>query len=292
MEVGVHLPQIDFVGAPVNGKRLAMVVDAARDLGVSALCANDHLTFPRPWTDGLTLLAAAAVRARSLDLITSVALPTLRGPHQFAAAMRALDQVAEGRVLAGVGPGSSPADYEIAGVPWGQRWGRFEAALPVLRGELAWGSQPIPLWVASWGSAAGLRRVARHGDGWLASALHASPDGFGEARERLASECSHLGRPDLPHALVTMWTWITESPRDAERMTTDVLAPALERDPGTLRDRVCVGSAESCAQLLSAYAAQGCRRVHFWPLADEADQLSRLVGSVLPNVTGPASLGA
>jgi alkanesulfonate monooxygenase SsuD/methylene tetrahydromethanopterin reductase-like flavin-dependent oxidoreductase (luciferase family) len=26
----------------------------------------------------------------------------------------------------------------------------------------------VPLWVGSWGSAAGLRRVARLGDGWLA----------------------------------------------------------------------------------------------------------------------------
>jgi len=37
---------------------------------------------------------------------------------------------------------------------------------------------PVPLWIGSWGSAAGLRRVARLGDGWLASAYNTTPAGW------------------------------------------------------------------------------------------------------------------
>ncbi len=286
MEAGVHLPQLAF-SEPASKAGTESVVDAARDLGFVALSANDHLTFSRPWTDGLVLLATAAARSGSLELATTVALPTVRGPHQYAATMLALDRMSEGRVVAGVGAGSSRADHDLVGVPWSERWERFDASLDVLRAQFASSADrpAIPLWVASWGSAAGIARVAEHGDGWVASAFHADPEEFGRARTRLARECARRGRPEPPHALVTMWTWVTQSPRDAERVLTEVLAPALDREPDSLRGRVCVGSAESCAELLSAYAARGCRRVHFWPVADEADQLLRLVRDVLPAVT-------
>jgi hypothetical protein len=91
----------------------------------------------------------------------------------------------------------------------------------------------------------------------------------------------------VAHALVTMWTWITDSEADADRTRTEVLAPVLNRDPADLRDRLCVGPASFCAELLSRYAEAGCRRVHFWPLGDEARQLDLLASEVLPRV-GPA----
>ena len=65
-------------------------------------------------------------------------------------------------------------------------------------------------------------------------------------------------------------------------MLTDVLAPVLKRDPDELRDRLCIGSAEHCAELLSRYAAAGCQRVFLWPLGDEPSQIERLATSVRP----------
>lgn len=290
----MHLPQIDFAETPLDGLHLAEVVDAARDLGFIALSANDHLTFPRPWADGLVLLAAASERSASLELVTSAALPVLRGARPYAAAMLTLERLAPGRVVAGVGPGSSRVDYALADVPWAERWERFDAALRILHDEFAGedGRPRVPLWVASWGSPAGIDRVVRCGDGWLASAFHATPAEFGAARSTLTRECARRGRPEPPHALVTMWTWITENANVAERVLTDLVAPGLGRDPETLRGRVCIGPASACAELLSAYAEQGCRRVHFWPVADEVNQLSRLANEVLPQVEEPpASVG-
>jgi alkanesulfonate monooxygenase SsuD/methylene tetrahydromethanopterin reductase-like flavin-dependent oxidoreductase (luciferase family) len=135
----------------------------------------------------------------------------------------------------------------------------------------------IPIWVASWGSRAGLARVTRAGDGWLASAYNTSPERFAAARAEL--------KPGFPCALATMWTWIADDPAAAERMLTDVLAPFLGRDPDVLRGQVCVGSIEHCAQLLSRYAAAGCRRVYLWPLGDEQRQLERIAGDVVPLIT-------
>jgi alkanesulfonate monooxygenase SsuD/methylene tetrahydromethanopterin reductase-like flavin-dependent oxidoreductase (luciferase family) len=81
-----------------------------------------------------------------------------------------------------------------------------------------------------------------------------------------------------------MWTWITPDARDADRVLRDVLAPLLRRDPDALRDQVCIGSAEKCAELLSRYAQAGCERVHIWPLGDEPQQIELAATAVLPAV--------
>ncbi|HEX4623377.1 MAG TPA: hypothetical protein VH231_02900 [Solirubrobacteraceae bacterium] len=58
---------------------------------------------------------------------------------------------------------------------------------------LAPGPRAIPLWVASWGSPAGLARVAQAGDGWLASAYNTTPERFAGARAELSRGDSPSG---------------------------------------------------------------------------------------------------
>jgi len=304
MDAGVHLPLVDFGGEGFSHRRLAETVDAARECGFAAVSANDHFLFPVPWLDGLTALAAVAERSGGMKLVTTVALVTLRGPAPLAKALSALDIMSGGRVIAGLGPGSSRADYEAAGVPFEQRWQRFGVAVRLIRGMLQPGpagaappggllplprqSGGIPLWIGSWGSQAGLRRVACLGDGWLASAYNTTPEGFAANLTVLGGELERHHRPpgDFPNALVTMWAWITGSRSDAERVVSGVVAPLVGRDPAELRGRICVGSAGECAELLSRYARAGCQRVHFWPLGDERRQIELIAGEVLPRVSG------
>ena len=301
MEVGVHLPQIDVFGGHLSGSRIVETVAAAHVCGAVALSANDHFAFSVPWLDGLVALSAAAQSCGPLDLMTSVTLPSLRGPMPVASALAALSCLSAGKVIAGVGPGSSAVDYSLTRQPFNERWSRFEAAVVRLRELLAAGRptdpkdpvpppaavavacSTIPVWLASWGSPAGLRRVARLGDGWLASAYNQTPESFRLAKERLTELCRDRGRPALPHAVATMWLWITQSASDAERVLA-ALAGVLRRDREELRPRVCVGSAEHCAELLTRYAAVGCQRIHFWPVAEEPRQLSLLADRVLPLV--------
>jgi alkanesulfonate monooxygenase SsuD/methylene tetrahydromethanopterin reductase-like flavin-dependent oxidoreductase (luciferase family) len=148
----------------------------------------------------------------------------------------------------------------------------------------------VPLWIGSWGSAAGLRRVARLGDGWLASAYNTTPEQFvsaitllgGELRGELRGQAREAEQ--FPNALVTMWTWITESRAERDRVLARVLAPLLNRDVDELRERVCVGSAEQCAELLSRYASAGCQRVYLWPLGDEPRQIELAAAEVAPRI--------
>jgi alkanesulfonate monooxygenase SsuD/methylene tetrahydromethanopterin reductase-like flavin-dependent oxidoreductase (luciferase family) len=310
MEAAVHLPLIDFGGEGFSYRRLAETVDAARACGFAAISANDHFLFSAPWLDGPTALAAMVERSGDMKLVTTLALASLRGPVPLAKAFSALDILSGGRVIAGVGPGSSRADYEAVGVPFEQRWQRFDEAARLLRallqpraaGDSATrypaplaGLSPaprqhsgVPLWIGSWGSQAGLRRVACLGDGWLASAYNTTPETFATAMKLLDRELDRQAKPsgDFPNALVTMWTWITAERSDAERVLSEVVGPLVKKDPAELRGRICVGSAHECAELLSRYAQAGCQRVHFWPVGDERRQVELIAAEVMPRVCG------
>jgi alkanesulfonate monooxygenase SsuD/methylene tetrahydromethanopterin reductase-like flavin-dependent oxidoreductase (luciferase family) len=264
LELGIHLPLMEFGDEGQSLDRLMRAVDAAREAGFAAVSANDHFLFQTPWLDGPTALAAVIDRSGTMELATTVALVCLRGPMPLAKTLAAVDLLSNGRVVAGVGPGSSQRDYAAVGVSFDDRWRRFEDAVVELRRLLP---PTIPIWIGSWGSKAGMRRVERLADGWFASAYNTTPERFAAARESLPS--------GFPNALVTMWTWITEDARDEERALRDVLAPILGRDPDELRDQLCVGSPARCAELLARYADAGCQRIHLWPLGDEPEQIER-----------------
>lgn len=310
MDLGIHLPLMEFGEEGQSLERVASAVDAARECGFTTVCANDHFLFATPWLDGLTALAAVVERSGELTLATTIALAVLRGPVPLAKALAALDVISDGRLVAGVGPGSSSTDYEAVGIPFEQRWPRFEECVAVLRtllrgdpppSRLRWhavpderpapaprGREGVPIWIGSWGSEAGMRRVARLADGWLASAYNTTPQGFAAARELLARELRASGRDDegFPNGLSTMWTWITEDRSEANRVLTGTLAPLLNRDPERLRGQLCVGGAHECAELLSRFADAGCERVHLWPLGDEPRQIELAAGEVMPRMEG------
>jgi alkanesulfonate monooxygenase SsuD/methylene tetrahydromethanopterin reductase-like flavin-dependent oxidoreductase (luciferase family) len=299
---------MEFGGEGQSLARLQATVDAARECGFAAISANDHFVFSTPWLDGPTALAAVLERSAGMAVATTVSLVALRGPVPLAKTLAALDILSDGRLTAALGPGSSKRDYDAVGMPFDDRWERFEAAVKILRALLGRAPAPapgryyslpdadllpsprgdggIPLWIGSWGSAAGLRRVARLADGWLASAYNTTPERFASGRERLAAELSRHGRsPErFPNGLATMWLWVTENLAERDRVLRGVLSPLLKRDPEELRCQVCVGSAEWCAELLSSYATAGCQRVYLWPLGDERRQLELVAAQVAPRI--------
>ena len=291
MEYGAHLPLIDLDGRGWSVPGLTSYARTAQQLGYRTLAANDHLTFSRPWLDGLVALASVIEASGDLELATTVALPVVRGPAALAKAAAAIDVLSEGRLVLGLGAGSSRADHDLAGLDFDQRWVQFEAAVRVVRAHLGRepGAGPLeprplrpdgpPVWIASWGSPAGLRRVARLGDGWLASAYNTTPADLVRGRAAIADLA---GRP-LACAVATMWTWVTDDERD-RRATLARLATLLGRSEAELADRVMVGSPQRCAELASAYADAGVDRLLVWPVADHGRQLERVMQEVAPFV--------
>jgi probable F420-dependent oxidoreductase len=313
VDYGVHLPLIEMGGGSISFARLTSYAARAEDLGFRAIAANDHLLFPRPWLDGPTALAVVLASAPRAALMTTVALPVVRGPVALAKTLAALDLLSGGRVIAGLGPGSSAGDYAASGIPFAQRWPRFEEAVRAMRTlwhregppftgtfystegvalRPAPGQRPgLPIWLGSWGSEAGLRRTARLADGWLASAYHATPATFAEARARLRGHLRRAGKdPDrFPNAVATMFLYLTDDRAAAERVIREILSPMLNRSEEVLHERLAVGPAEVCAEKLRAYQAAGAGRILLWPVDDELRQLELFQERVIPLVAGAAA---
>src|SRR5262245_31130322 len=136
MELGAHLPLIEWGAEGQSLVRIRGAAEAARDAGFAAISANDHFVFTTPWLDSLIALAVSIEHSGRLELATTVSLASLRGPVPSAKALTAIDLLSGGRLIAGVGPGSSERDYEAVGVEFESRWKRFDEAVTMLRSLL------------------------------------------------------------------------------------------------------------------------------------------------------------
>jgi probable F420-dependent oxidoreductase len=299
VDYGVHLPLIALRRQQQWSLRgLLEYAEIAQRLGFRALSANDHLLFSRPWLDGPTALAAVLAHTGQMALATTVALPVVRGPVALAKSLAAIDLLSGGRLIVGVGPGSSARDYAAVSIPFEERWKRLEEAVRAMRAlwfregssfkgefystegivlEPPPAQQPgPPIWIGSWGSEAGLRRTARLGDGWLASAYNITPEEFASAWGRLREHLHAAGKdPDrFPNAVATMFFFVTEDRTVAGQIIREVLSPTLNRPEEELSQRLLVGPAGECAEKLAAYQAAGVQQIFLWPVEDEVRQLA------------------
>lgn len=302
MEYGAHLPLISFRGEQRTLTDLLEYTESARDQGYTFLCANDHLVFSRPWLDGPTALAAVLSRSGQMRVATTVCLPVVRGPVPTAKLAATLDRLSGGRLVLGVGPGSSARDHGLVGLSYEERWQRLDECVSTMqalfRGEAFEGERygtrgeqleprPLqhngpPIWLGSWGQS--LRRTAELADGWLASGYNTDPERFAHDLQRLGEQLRAVGKDPaaFPNGIATMWTYVTEDPERAEAMLRDVLAPVLKRPVEELKRKLPIGSAETCASKLRAYRDAGAQRIFIWPLADEPEQLVRFREQVVP----------
>jgi probable F420-dependent oxidoreductase len=308
VDFGAHLPLMDFGGNPYTLDHIVEYTKAATRLGFSALSVNDHMVFSVPWLDGPVALSAVMAHSGDMTLATTVTLAVVRGPVPVAKTLGAIDLLSGGRLVVTVGPGSSEADYAAVGLDFAERWPRFDEAIGALRALWRTDGTPFagrfystdgvslaprpaqpagpPIWVGSWGSDAGLRRVARLADGWLASAYNTTPEVFAEAWQSLRSQLPDHGKdPDaFPNALATMWCYITDDRDEAERVLKERLVPTVHRPEEMLRERLPIGPPELFAEKLTAFAKAGVQRVFIWPVAEETRQLERFWNEVRPLV--------
>ncbi len=297
MEYGAHLPLISFRGETRTLDDLLEFTDAARGAGYTFLCANDHLIFSRPWLDGPTALAAVLGRSGDMRVATTICLPIMRGPAPTAKWLAAVDRLSGGRLVVGVGPGSSTRDLALVGLPFDDRWERLEECIGALRAYFGGtdyngkfysthGEQleprPVqqpapPIWLGSWGAKGGIRRTAMLADGWLASGYNTTPSRFARSLRELNEHLTQIGKDPkkFPNGIATMWTYVTDSRSEAAHILEDVLVPMLKRPAEELRNILPIGSPEECADRLRPYRKAGAQRVFLWPLAEEAQQLQR-----------------
>src|SRR5919197_321644 len=148
---GVHLPVMAFNSSSGSNKRdtgkekqqpntreqILSIAIKAESLGYDSLSVNDHIVFRTSWLDSLSTLSAVAAVTNRIKLGTSILNIVVRNPVICAKALSAIDILSSGRLFAaGVGPGSHKGDYDVCGIPFEQRWSRFNEALEIL--HLLW----------------------------------------------------------------------------------------------------------------------------------------------------------
>lgn len=197
-----------LTGAPIGGGRPGphTLADSARQLeqlGYRSLWVFDAVgrgfVLPDPL---MALTVAATVTGPDVELGTGVLQLPIRNPAEVAHRALTLGLVAGPRVLLGVGPGSTEADFTTFSSPDGMtadydhRFARFERQLVELRSFLASGRHdqrdlsPWPdvvggpdLYLAGW-RGRWVERAATEAAGWIASGAYADDATLADAIAR------------------------------------------------------------------------------------------------------------
>lgn len=280
--VGYLLPTRERVmtGRPATGELLRLASKAA-DLGFDSLWVGDSL-LARPRHDPITLLAAVAARVATPHLGTAILLPVLRNPVVLAQQIATLDQIAEGRLILGIGIGADTpatrAEFAAAGVPFEKRLGRTLEGLRLCRA--LWQGEPVdwdgrwkltrqtlgptphrpggpPIWMGTH-SPQGLVRTGRHFDGWfpLGPDAPAWKAHWNEVRKHAAE----AGREKSVTGAMYLTIALDDDATHADAVLNDYLTSYYAPAPASMMRRVqaCyAGPAGGLAEWLRAFTDAG-----------------------------------
>ena len=280
--IGYLLPTREqiLIGQPQATTLLELAVRAER-LGFDSLWVGDSL-LARPRHEPLTLLAAVASRVPRVYLGTAVLLPALRNPVVLAHQVATLDQIAEGRLILGVGIAADVpnirAEFTAAGVPFEKRVGRLLEGLRLARA--LWTGQPLswngrwkvenavlgptpyrvggpPIWIGG-SLPASRERAGRYFDGWMPIAPNAE-----QWRQQWAEIRTIARQARRNPTALTGAIYLSVVVDDDTARANDRLDHYLERYYGqpaaaVRKWQACyAGSGEGLAQWLRGYTAAG-----------------------------------
>lgn len=167
-----------------------------------------------PLLEPLAVLGVLAGATKRVRLGTAVLVMAYRNPVLQARQLVTIDQMSGGRVMLGAGVGWLEEEFEVLGFHQFKRRGKAtDEAIEIFKaiaggGEVGFDGEiykfepvysspgsvqrPHPPVLVGGVADPALRRVARHGDGWLATAL--GPDRVKGQLDRLKTFCSEGGR--------------------------------------------------------------------------------------------------
>ena len=209
------------VGIKIGPATDATVKDAAvraEELGFDSVWLSERVAVPldkphpyEPGVDPWISLAFVAAVTHRVQLGTSVSQIALRPPVLMARELATLDRLSGGRLIVGAGAGWVEEEFTSTGVPFETRGGRLNEFIPLLRHLWTkpgkpWNGkhfqvpsvglvQPLtpggpPIFVGA-GGPAGVRRAARHGDGFISVGL--PPETVAKIRRQIEEIRSGLG---------------------------------------------------------------------------------------------------
>jgi alkanesulfonate monooxygenase SsuD/methylene tetrahydromethanopterin reductase-like flavin-dependent oxidoreductase (luciferase family) len=303
IKFGVHIPVMGFDDKEEPTKeQIISLAQYAEALGYDSLSVNDHIVFHTSWLDAIATLSAVAAATTRILIGTSILNIVVRNPVVSAKALAAIDILSSGRLFAGVGPGSHRGDYDACGIDFSERWPRFSEALQVIvmllskdnsssgpinykgkyytLNDILLTPKPVqkphpPIYVGSWGSDVGLKRVAKYSNGWMASAYNTTPAKFKEKWNFLLAYRKSLGKEEelFDNSVMSMFGYIDDDKDKVREVVKEILSPALRRPAEDLEQMLLFGSLDECRRKIRNLFDAGVKRIHFWPVLDYENQI-------------------
>ncbi|HEY7577706.1 MAG TPA: LLM class flavin-dependent oxidoreductase [Acetobacteraceae bacterium] len=306
--IGYLLPTREqIIAGRHDAASLLALAQRAEALGYHSVWVGDSV-LARPRHDPLTLLAAVAARVPRVVLGTAVLLPALRNPVLLAQQVATLDQVAEGRLILGVGIARDVpnirAEFAACGVPFEQRVGRMMEGLGLCRA--LWRGEPVdwhgrwpvrggvlapvphrpggpPIWIGG-NTPASLRRVGERFDGWFPNAPDSAT--FASQLTELQAIARSAGRDPagISAAMYLSLSIDQDAARAGARM--DAFLEGYYGTPAEVlrrRQAVYSGPAEGAADWLAGYAKAGATDLILRFAGDHArhlEMLAKILGAL------------
>lgn len=262
-----------------NPQALWRFVDQAEALGIDSLWVIDRIVARGVFLEPMTVMAAVAARTRRLKFGPSVLALSLRNPVLLAKEIATVDFLSGGRILPVVGLGlDDPVEAEACGIRPKERAGRTDEAIEVMR--RLWTEDDVthegryyrlhgvtvqpkpaqkpcpPIWIGGTSDAA-LRRVARLGDGWLASTI--TPAEVAQGLRKLAHYLKETGRQiEEDHIGVIIPCCIAPSEVEAQELAADLLI--RRRSDVRLEEYTALGPLDICVALVRRYLEAGASK--------------------------------
>ena len=248
--------------------------------------------------EAITTHAALAMSTSTVTCGSLVYSAGYRHPAVLANAMATLDQIADGRVVLGLGAGWLQNEYEVYGLHYGtpgERLRMLGEYVQCVRGlltqertsfagefftltEAQCEPKPVqarlPIWIGGTGEKITLRIAAQHADGWNAPFI--APEVWGHKANVLDEHCAAVGRdPGDIIKTVNVGMAFTD-----EELTRQFGAMANYVKPGVLS-----GSVQEMVDKVGAYADAGAEYVILAMRAPfDRDGLERFAADVIPAV--------
>ena len=142
-----------------------------------------------------------------------------------------------------------------------------------------------PIYVGSWGSDVGLKRLAKYSNGWMASAYNTTPAKFKEKWDFLLDYRKSLGKEDaFDNYVVSMFGYIDDDKDKVRSVVKEILAPALGRPAEDIEQMLLFGTLDECLRKVRNLVDAGVRRIHFWPVLDYQNQIRILRNGISANL--------
>jgi len=151
--------------------------------------------------DPISAMSAAAAVTEDIEIGTCILQVPLRHPVELAHRVLSAHYLSGGRLLLGVGSGSTESDFDAMEIDFASRFRRMEEALPIMQG--LWRGETVrdvnlkpwppeiggpPILIGSWAGSRWIPIAAKRYDGWIASARFTNIATLREGLKRFRGE--------------------------------------------------------------------------------------------------------